>query len=222
MGKDNHQIHKVSGAALLVTLGIIFGDIGTSPLYVLKAIVGEHPIDAEAIKGALSCIFWTLTLQTTLKYVILTLRADNKGEGGIFSLYTLVRRAKIKWLMYPAIIGGSTLLADGIITPPISVASAVEGLRAINPNIQTIPIIIAILTALFCIQQFGTKSIGKFFGPAMLVWFFMLSLLGAAQLSTNIGVLAAINPYYAYKLLFLHPGGFVILGAVFLCTTGAE
>ena len=222
MGKDNHFVHKVSSAALLVTLGIIFGDIGTSPLYVLKAIVGSHPIDAETIKGGLSCIFWTLTLQTTLKYVILTLRADNKGEGGIFSLYTLVKRAKIKWLMFPAIIGGSTLLADGIITPPISVASAVEGLRAVSPDIHTIPIVIVILTALFAIQQFGTKIVGKFFGPAMLVWFIMLSVLGGIQLATNISVIGAINPYYAYKLLFLHPDGFLVLGAVFLCTTGAE
>lgn len=223
MGKDHHSVHKVSSAALLVTLGIIFGDIGTSPLYVLKAIVGEGKvIDAETILGGLSCILWTLTLQTTLKYVILTLRADNKGEGGIFSLYTLVRRAKIKWLMFPAIIGGSTLLADGIITPPISVASAVEGLRAINPGIQTIPIIIVILTALFAIQQFGTKFVGKFFGPAMFLWFIMLSILGAMQISTNLNVISAVNPYYAYKLLFLHPEGFLVLGAVFLCTTGAE
>jgi KUP system potassium uptake protein len=222
MGKDHHHVHKVSGAALLITLGIIFGDIGTSPLYVLKAIVGDHPIDSETIKGGLSCIFWTLTLQTTLKYVVLTLRADNKGEGGIFSLYTLVRRAKIKWLMFPAIIGGSTLLADGIITPPISVASAVEGLRTISPGIQTIPIVIIILTALFTIQQFGTKLVGKFFGPLMLVWFLMLTILGASQISTNMSVLSSINPYYAYKLLFLHPGGFLVLGAVFLCTTGAE
>src|ERR1035437_3816473 len=222
MGKDSSQVHKVSTAALLVTLGIIFGDIGTSPLYVLKAIVGENPIDAESIKGALSCIFWTLTLQTTLKYVILTLRADNKGEGGIFSLYTLVKRAKIKWLMFPAIIGGSTLLADGIITPPISVASAVEGLRTVSPGIHTIPIVIGILAALFAIQQFGTKIVGKFFGPAMLIWFLMLTILGAIQISTNFSVISAVNPYYAYKLLFLHPGGFLVLGAVFLCTTGAE
>jgi KUP system potassium uptake protein len=222
MGKDHQHVHKVSAAALLVTLGIIFGDIGTSPLYVLKAIVGDAPIDSETIKGGLSCIFWTLTLQTTLKYVILTLRADNKGEGGIFSLYALVRRAKIKWLMYPAIIGGSTLLADGIITPPISVASAVEGLRGINPEIQTVPIVIFILVALFTLQQFGTKFIGKFFGPVMLVWFFMLAILGVSQMITNISIVGAVNPYYAYKLLFQHPGGFVVLGAVFLCTTGAE
>jgi KUP system potassium uptake protein len=222
MGKDHHHIHKISGPALLVTLGIIFGDIGTSPLYVLKSIVGDHAIDAETIKGALSCILWTLTLQTTLKYVVLTLRADNKGEGGIFSLYTLVRRAKIKWLMFPAIIGGSTLLADGIITPPISVASAIEGLRSFDPDIKTIPIIIIILTALFTIQQFGTKFVGRFFGPAMLLWFLMLSILGGLQVITNVSVLESVNPYYAYKLLFLHPEGFLVLGAVFLCTTGAE
>jgi KUP system potassium uptake protein len=222
MSKDQQHVHKVSAGALLVTLGIIFGDIGTSPLYVLKAIVGDKPIDAETIKGALSCIFWTLTLQTTIKYVILTLRADNKGEGGIFSLYALVRRAKIKWLMYPAIIGGSTLLADGIITPPISVASAVEGLRVINPNIHTIPIILFILIVLFTLQQFGTKFIGKFFGPAMLVWFLMLAVLGISQLSTNMSVLQALSPHYAYNLLFHHPEGFLVLGAVFLCTTGAE
>ncbi len=223
MSKDHHHyVHKVSGAALLVTLGIIFGDIGTSPLYVLKAVVGTKPIDSETVMGGLSCIFWTLTLQTTLKYVVLTLRADNKGEGGIFSLYALVKRAKIKWLLLPAIIGGSTLLADGFITPPISVASAVEGLREVNPSIKTIPIVIAILVALFAIQQFGTKFIGKFFGPSMLVWFSMLTILGVAQIATNASVIYAINPYYAYKLLFLHPGGFLILGAVFLCTTGAE
>jgi len=218
----HHNMHKISGAGLLVTLGIIFGDIGTSPLYVLKAIVGEAPIDSMMVKGGISCIFWTLTLQTTLKYVILTLRADNKGEGGIFSLYALIRRTKVKWLMYPAIIGGSTLLADGIITPPISVSAAVEGLRDLNPNIQTVPIVIAILTGLFLVQQFGTKSIGKFFGPVMLVWFLMLGTFGAYQMFSNISILEAINPYYAYEILFKHPHGFLILGAVFLCTTGAE
>ncbi len=217
------NLKKVSAAGALITLGIIFGDIGTSPLYVLKAIVGENNvIDSETILGGLSCIFWTLTLQTTIKYVILTLRADNKGEGGIFALYALVKKAKIKWLMFPAVIGGSTLLADGIITPPISVASAIEGLRVMSPGIHTIPIVIAILTALFTIQQFGTKFIGKSFGPSMLIWFLMLSTLGIVQIATDISVLSAVNPYYAYKLLFLHPEGFLVLGAVFLCTTGAE
>lgn len=219
MGK---HIHKLSAAGLLVTLGIIFGDIGTSPLYVLNAIVGSDPINSRDIIGAISAIFWTLTLQTTVKYVIITLRADNKGEGGIFSLYTLIRKTKVKWLLFPAIIGGSTLLADGIITPPISVSSAIEGLRVINPDIPTIPIVIAIITILFGLQQFGTKLIGKFFGPIMFTWFSMLGILGGIQLSTNIDVLSAFNPYHAYELLMNHKQGFLILGAVFLCTTGAE
>jgi KUP system potassium uptake protein len=216
------HIHKLSAAGLLVTLGIIFGDIGTSPLYVLNAIVGSDPINSRDIVGAISAIFWTLTLQTTVKYVIITLRADNKGEGGIFSLYTLIRKTKVKWLLFPAIIGGSTLLADGIITPPISVSSAIEGLRVINPDIPTIPIVIAIITILFGLQQFGTKLIGKFFGPIMFTWFSMLGILGGIQLSTNINVLSAFNPYHAYELLMNHKQGFLILGAVFLCTTGAE
>ncbi|WP_296151723.1 KUP/HAK/KT family potassium transporter [uncultured Flavobacterium sp.] len=219
MGK---HIHKLSAAGLLVTLGIIFGDIGTSPLYVLKAIVGNDPINSRDIIGAISAIFWTLTLQTTIKYVIIMLRADNKGEGGIFSLYTLIRKTKIKWLLFPAIIGGSTLLADGIITPPISVSSAIEGLIVINPDIPIIPIVIVIITILFGLQQFGTKLIGKFFGPVMFIWFTMLGVLGTIQLGTNLNVLSAFNPYHAYELLMNHKQGFLILGAVFLCTTGAE
>ncbi len=215
-------INKVSFAGLLVTLGIIYGDIGTSPLYVMSAIVGTEAISADIVKGGISAIFWTLTLQTTLKYVILTLRADNKGEGGIFSLFTLVRRTKFKWLVVPAIIGGSALLADGIITPPISVSAAVEGLRFFKEDLNTVPIVIAILFALFFIQQFGTGFIGKFFGPLMTLWFFMLGILGVYQLSSNWSVLSALNPYYAYNLLQVHPSGFLILGAVFLCTTGAE
>lgn len=206
---------------LLVTLGIIFGDIGTSPLYVLKAIVGDAPINNDIVLGSISCIFWTLTLQTTLKYVIITLRADNKGEGGIFSLYALVRRTRVKWLLVPAIIGGSTLLADGIITPPISVSSAIEGLRIINPDIETVPIVIGIITGLFFIQQFGTSFVGKFFGPVMLIWFLMLGTLGVAQLVHAPWVLKALSPYYAYDLIINH-NGFLLLGAVFLCTTGAE
>lgn len=219
--KSNH-LNKVSAAGLLVTLGIIFGDIGTSPLYVFKAIIGDVPIQRIVVFGGLSCIFWTLTLQTTLKYVVLTLRADNKGEGGIFSLYALVKRTKVKWLIIPAIIGGSALLADGIITPPISVASAIEGLRVLDPGIATVPIVIAILTGLFIIQQFGTDLVGKFFGPIMFVWFMMLAILGLASFSHSLEILKAVNPYYAYELLAIHPGGFWVLGAVFLCTTGAE
>jgi KUP system potassium uptake protein len=221
--KDHHHhFSKVTAAGLLVTLGIIFGDIGTSPLYVLSEVIGDGPIHKDIILGVVSCIFWTLTLQTTLKYVVLTLRADNKGEGGIFSLYALVRRTKKKWLLFPAIIGGSTLLADGIITPPISVASAIEGLKNVNPHIHTMPIVIGILVGLFFIQQFGTSAIGKLFGPIMLIWFLMLGSLGLIQVIGDISVVKALNPYYAYDLLAHHPGGFLLLGAVFLCTTGAE
>ncbi|HEX8515233.1 MAG TPA: KUP/HAK/KT family potassium transporter [Bacteroidia bacterium] len=224
MGSQHHHVHRLSAAGLLVTLGIIFGDIGTSPLYVLKAIVGSAPIDSATVMGGISCIFWTLTLQTTLKYVVLTLRADNKGEGGIFSLYTLVKKTKVKWLMFPAVIGGSAILAEGIITPPISVSSAIEGLRMVDSlkHIPTVPIVIAIIILLFGIQQFGTKSIGKLFGPIMFIWFMMLGILGVCQITGNWKVLAALNPMYGYDLLVLHPGGFWVLSAVFLCTTGAE
>ena len=223
MSSHHHgQMSKVTLAGLIVTLGIIYGDIGTSPLYVMSAIVGKGAIDADVVKGGISCIFWTLTLQTTIKYVILTLRADNKGEGGIFSLFTLVKRTKFKWLLVPAIIGGSALLADGIITPPISVSSAIEGLKVYNPELNTVPIVIGILCALFFIQQFGTSFIGKFFGPMMSLWFVMLGVLGIYQMTSDWSVLTSLNPYYAYHLLQIHPSGYLILGAVFLCTTGAE
>lgn len=223
MSSHNHgHASKVTLAGLIVTLGIIYGDIGTSPLYVMSAIVGKDAINADIVKGGISCIFWTLTLQTTIKYVILTLRADNKGEGGIFSLYTLVKRTKFKWLIVPAIIGGSALLADGIITPPISVSSAIEGLKVYNPELNTVPIVIGILFILFFIQQFGTSFIGKFFGPLMMLWFLMLGVLGIYQMTSDWGVLSSLNPYYAYNLLQTHPSGYLILGAVFLCTTGAE
>ncbi len=223
MSSHNHgHASKVPLAGLIVTLGIIYGDIGTSPLYVMSAIVGKGAINADIVKGGISCIFWTLTLQTTIKYVILTLRADNKGEGGIFSLYTLVKRTKFKWLIVPAIIGGSALLADGIITPPISVSSAIEGLKVYNPELNTVPIVIGILFILFFIQQFGTSFIGKFFGPLMMLWFLMLGILGVYQMTSDWSVLTSLNPYYAYNLLQTHPSGYLILGAVFLCTTGAE
>ena len=217
---------RASFAGLLIALGIIFGDIGTSPLYVLNAITSGKVISGDLIIGALSCIIWTLTLQTTVKYVILTLQADNKGEGGIFSLYALVRRRK-KWLVMPAMIGGAALLADGMITPPISVTSAIEGLKqvpAISDISQTtiVYIVIGILTALFFIQQFGTAFIGQFFGPVMTLWFLMLASLGILHISDEVHVFKAFNPYYAIKLLTLYPNGFYILGAVFLCTTGAE
>ena len=214
-------MHKLSAAGLLVTLGIIYGDIGTSPLYVVKEIITDRVISKELIYGALSCIFWTLTLQTTLKYVIITLRADNNGEGGIFSLYALIRRRK-PYLIFPAIVGGCALLADGIITPPISVASAVEGLRMIEANIPTLPIVLVIITLLFFIQRVGTTIVGKAFGPMMLIWFSMLAILGLMSMTHDPKILASLNPYYAYNLLVNYPEGFWLLGAVFLCTTGAE
>jgi KUP system potassium uptake protein len=222
MSNHGHAHSKVTAAGLLVTLGIIYGDIGTSPLYVLKSIVGSNPINSETVLGGLSCIFWTLTLQTTIKYVLLTLRADNNGEGGIFALYTLVRRTKRKWLLLPAIVGGATLLADGIITPPISVSSAIEGLRVFNPGINTVPIVIGILAALFFIQQFGTKVVGRFFGPMMLIWFGMLAILGVSMIVTDFTILKALNPWYAYNAIANNPESLALLGAVFLCTTGAE
>lgn len=223
----NHHsdhINKITFGSLLVTLGIIYGDIGTSPLYVMSAVVGDKVINSEMIIGAMSLVIWTLTFQTTIKYVVFTLRADNKGEGGIFSLYALIKKAKRKWLIFPAIIGGCCILGEGIITPPISVASAVEGLKLIPrfSEIHTIPIVIAIITLLFFIQQFGTKFIGRFFGPVMLIWFLTLGVVGVMGLSQNLTVLKAFNPYYGIHLLINYPGGFWLLGAVFLCTTGAE
>ena len=222
MSTNHIQLNKVTMGGLLVTLGIIYGDIGTSPLYVMKAIIGSQPIEEQVVLGALSCIFWTLTLQTTLKYVFLTLKADNKGEGGIFSLYTLVKRLKKKGLIVPAIIGGSALLADGIITPPISVSSAIEGLKKYQPQLDTVPIVIGILFGLFFIQRFGSTFIGKFFGPMMLIWFGMLGVIGVAHVFHNVAVFEALNPYYAIHLLSIHHEGFYVLGFVFLCTTGAE
>ncbi len=218
--KDLHS--KLTLGGLLISLGIIYGDIGTSPLYVMKAIIGNYVINTDIVLGGISCVFWTLTLQTTIKYVLITLSADNHGEGGIFALYALVKRTKIKWLIVPAIIGGSALLADGIITPPISVSSAVEGIRTFYPEINTVPIVIGILVILFTIQQFGSKLVGKFFAPMMIIWFGMLGILGLIQISKHIEVLKAINPYYAFHLLNIHPEGFYVLGFVFLCTTGAE
>ena len=218
--------NKVTVAGVLIALGIIYGDIGTSPLYVLNAITSGKVISEELIIGSLSLIIWTLTLQTTIKYVILTLQADNRGEGGIFSLFALVRRRR-KWLVIPAMLGGAALLADGMITPPISVTSAIEGLKQI-PALHNISqwtivyIVIGILTVLFFIQQFGTAFIGRFFGPVMTVWFLMLATLGVSHFIADLSILKAFNPYYGIRLLIMYPNGFYILGGVFLCTTGAE
>lgn len=217
-----HSVNKVTAGALLITLGIIYGDIGTSPLYVMKAIFGNAPINSNLVLGAVSCVLWTLTLQTSIKYVWLTLQADNKGEGGIFSLYTLVKKLKKKWLIIPALIGGSAMLADGFITPPISISSALEGVKIYYPDLQTIPLVIGIILVLFFFQSYGTKTIGKFFGPIMLIWFLMLAGVGLLQITQVPEILKAVNPYYAYLLLTEHPEGFYVLGFVFLCTTGAE
>lgn len=217
----NHN--KVGFLGLLITLGIVFGDIGTSPLYVMKAILhtGET-IDESTILGALSCIIWTLTLQTTIKYVCVALRADNNGEGGILALYALLRRLKSKWVYILAIIGASTLLADGIITPAITVTTAIEGLESISPNLPVIPITLAIISIIFFVQRFGTESIGKSFGVFMLLWFLLLGMVGIISITYCPLILKAFNPYYAVILLAKSPQWFLILGAVFLCTTGAE
>lgn len=215
--------HRVGFLGLLITLGIVFGDIGTSPLYVMKAILhtGEA-IDESTILGALSCIIWTLTLQTTIKYVCVALRADNNGEGGILALYALLRKMKSKWIYLLAIIGASTLLADGIITPAITVTTAIEGLESISPNLPVVPITLCIITIIFFVQRFGTESIGKSFGVFMLIWFLLLGMTGAFSITSYPLILKAFNPYYAAMLLAKSPQWFLILGAVFLCTTGAE
>ncbi|MES2628811.1 MAG: KUP/HAK/KT family potassium transporter [Bacteroidota bacterium] len=216
------SINKVSLAGMLVAFGIVFGDIGTSPLYAYRAIIGDRVVDETLILGGLSCVFWTLTFQTTLKYVIITLQADNKGEGGIFSLYALIRRFSKPWMMVPAIIGGSFLVSDGIITPPISVSSAIEGLQKYNPELNTVPIVLAIIVFLFVIQQFGTHWIGRIFGPVMVTWFGFIAIIGLLAVFSQPAILKAFSPQYAFVLLTEYPEGFWILGAVFLCTTGAE
>lgn len=222
------NLNTVTAGGLLVSLGIVYGDIGTSPLYTLKAIFNAviafpqpQVITPDTVLGALSCIIWTLTLQTTIKYVVITLRADNKGEGGIFSLYSLVRK-NAKWLVIPAVVGGCALLADGIITPSITVTSAIEGLKLKFPNVSVIPIVISIITVLFIIQQFGTNLVGRLFGPIMLLWFATLGLLGILYVVQDFSIFKALNPYYAVKLLATNPKALLILGGVFLCTTGAE
>jgi KUP system potassium uptake protein len=226
----NSEYKRVSYAGLLVALGIIYGDIGTSPLYTFQTILTDAgTIEKGLVFGAISCIFWTLTLQTTFKYVIITLQADNHGEGGVFSLYALVRRYG-KRLVYPAIIGAGTLLADGIITPPITVTSAIEGLSMVKGleqhiipgNNLVLEIVLVILLLLFIFQRFGTKIVGGSFGPIMFVWFAMLAVLGTTQIIHYPRIFGALNPIYGFRLLTEHPKGFWLLGAVFLCTTGAE
>lgn len=216
-------VSKAGLAGILMTLGIVFGDIGTSPLYVMKAIThtGEA-LTENYVLGALSCIIWTLTLQTTIKYVLIALRADNHGEGGILALYALLRRHKRRWIYAIAVIGASTLLADGVITPAITITTAIEGLRGINPDIPVLPVAIAVITVVFFVQRFGTEHVGRSFGTFMLLWFMLLGVVGLMWLIGCPQVLKAFNPYYAARLLIESPVWFLVLGAVFLCTTGAE
>lgn len=223
--ESHSRTHSLSAAGVLVSLGIIYGDIGTSPIYTFRFIIGSNLVSEELVFGGLSCIFWTLTIITSIKYIYLSLSADNKGEGGIFALYALVRKYRASWVIFPAIIGCCTLIADGFITPAMSVTSAVEGLKLLVPgiSIQTIiTIVIIILLGLFIFQQFGSSIVGKTFGPVMLIWFIFIGAIGAYHLSFNFDVLKAINPVYGFNLLVKYPGGFWLLGAIFLCTTGAE
>lgn len=226
-GGHHIDLKKLSFVGVIVSLGIVFGDIGTSPLYVMKAIVNARkdgstmPFDTY-IEGALSCIIWTLTLQTTLKYVIIALKADNRGEGGILALYSLVKKLKKKWLYVVAIIGASTLVADSVITPSLTVMSAIEGLKIYNPETPVVFITLFILFIVFVVQQFGTASIGKFFGPIMVTWFLVLGGFGLMHIFDHVEILKAFNPIYAYNLITHSPSAIVIMGAVFLCTTGAE
>ena len=220
-GLSTHK--KLTAMGLLIAIGIVFGDIGTSPLYVMRTILRANPhFNANYILGAVSCIIWTLTLQTTLKYVIVALRADNKGEGGVLALFTLIRKRGYRWLFIAAILGASTLIADGVITPAITVTSAIEGLHGLSTDIPIVPIVLFIISTVFFIQRFGTGSIGTYFGPFMLVWFLLLGILGMIHVVDYPYIIKAFNPYYAIKLLTSSPEWFLILGAVFLCTTGAE
>ncbi len=222
--KHHHKV-PFGVMGLFMAIGIVYGDIGTSPLYVMKAILNGLPSGQQSnpdyVIGAISCIIWTLTLQTTVKYVLVTLRADNRGEGGILSLFALIRK-KYRWTYVIAAIGAATLLADGIITPAITVISAVEGLNALIPSIPIIPITIAIIVFLFLIQPLGTARLGKSFGGIMFLWFTMIGVLGIFALIHYPIILKAFNPYYALLVLKTVPNAMVILGAVFLCTTGAE
>ena len=202
---------KLTMMGLLIAIGIVFGDIGTSPLYVMRTILRANPhYDTAYIIGAVSCIIWTLTLQTKLKYVVVALRADNRGEGGVLALFTLIRKRGSRWLYVLAMLGASTLIADGVITPAITVTSAIEGLHELSPGVPVVPIVLTIISAIFFIQRFGTGSIGSIFGPFMLAWFTMLGVLGIAGMTGFPLIIKAFNPYYAVNLLLTSPEWFRI------------
>ena len=231
--KSSHN--KMTLAGILVALGVVYGDIGTSPMYTMSSLVagngGLKNISTDFILGSISLIFWTLTIITTTKYVLIALRADNNGEGGIFALYTLVRK-KAKWLLIPAMIGGATFLSDGMMTPAVTVTTAIEGLKGLNinnhvliTNQKTVVLVtIIILSCLFFIQRFGTEALGKAFGPIMLLWFTSLAVAGLYRLAGDWSFLRALNPYYAFQTLIspANKNGIFILGSIFLATTGAE
>jgi len=223
MSNNFEEFHKkISLGGSLIATGVVFGDLGASPLYTYNAVFHGRKITEAAALGSLSCVFWTLFILTTIKYIIITLQADNKGEGGILSLYALIRKRFGKWIIFPAMAGAAFLIADGIVTPPISVASAVEGLQSVIPDLNTVPIIVGILAALFVFQQFGSHSIGRVYGPVMVIWFTFITAIGLYALKGNFEVFRALNPYYAYNMLVNEPGGFWLLGGIFLCATGAE
>lgn len=235
MTKGKNKVRKVSWGMFLVTIGVVYGDIGTSPLYVIKSIVegngGLTGINSEFIIGALSLVIWTVTLLTTIKYVVIAMKADNNGEGGIFSLYSLVRKCG-KWIIVPAMLGGAALLADGMLTPAVTVTTAVEGLRSItvmdkllgSGQTMVVIIVLTIIFILFAVQHEGTSKIGKVFGPVMLLWFSFLAVTGLVNMLQVPMVLKAFNPIHAIRILFSpdNKTGFMILGSVFLAATGAE
>ena len=231
----NNTSKRMSAAGLLIAIGIVYGDIGTSPLYVMKSIVagngGIGNVNRDFIVGSISLVLWTVTLLTTLQTVVIALKATNHGEGGIFALYTLVRK-RAKWLVLPALIGGAAILADGTLTPAVTVTTAIEGLKGlkfggsvpVSTQSMVITITVIILLVLFSIQKMGTSIIGKAFGPIMFVWFSFLGIMGLINMSGDWSILAAINPIYAIRLLFSpeNKAGIFILGSIFLATTGAE
>lgn len=235
MNMSTAQKKRISFAGILVAMGVVYGDIGTSPLYVMKAIITDNGglggVDRTFIIGSVSLVFWTVTLLTTVKYVMIALNADNHGEGGIFSLYTLVRK-QAKWLLIPAMIGGAALLADGVLTPAVTVTTAIEGLKGIPAYVDhfgtsqnvIVMLTLVIIISLFLIQRFGTDVVGKAFGPIMLGWFTFLGVIGLINFSHDFSVIEALNPYYAIRVLFSSDNklGIFILGNVFLATTGAE
>ena len=231
----NNKAKRMSAAGLLIAIGIVYGDIGTSPLYVMKSIVegngGIGNVNRDFIIGSISLVLWTVTLLTTLQTVIIALKATNHGEGGIFALYTLVRK-RAKWLVLPALIGGAAILADGTLTPAVTVTTAIEGLKGLNfgGNVpvstqnMVIAITVVILLVLFSIQKMGTSIIGKAFGPIMFLWFTFLGVMGVMNMAGDWSILQAINPIYAIRLLVspYNKAGLFILGSIFLATTGAE